>query len=82
MIYIKRKNAIITGDPSQTDLSDSKPSGLEHAGKILKQIKEIAFQEFASKNVIHNSLVAKFINAYDHDKYTKKSMSKSNKGKF
>ncbi len=85
MMFLTRlgfdSKCIITGDPTQTDLPDSKISGLKHARKILKSIKEIAFLEFSSKDVVRSSLVEKIINAYAYDKSTEKNMSKTNKGK-
>jgi phosphate starvation-inducible protein PhoH and related proteins len=82
MMFLTRlgfeSKCIITGDPTQTDLPSRKLSGLKHASKILKPIKEIAFMQFSSKDVVRNSLVEKIINAYDHDQSTKKSMSKPN----
>ena len=70
MMFLTRlgfeSKCIITGDPSQTDLPGNKLSGLKHANKILKPIKEIAFCEFSSRDVVRNPLVEKIINAYEH----------------
>jgi phosphate starvation-inducible protein PhoH and related proteins len=75
MMFLTRlgfeSKCIITGDPTQTDLPNSKRSGLIHAGKALKHIKEIAFLKFSSKDVVRNSLVEKIIDAYEYDKSTK-----------
>ena len=86
MMFLTRlgfeSKCIITGDPSQTDLPNSKHSGLKHAKKILNSVKEIAFLEFSSRDVVRNSLVEKIINAYDYDKTIQNSMSKSDRGKL
>ncbi len=55
---------IITGDPSQVDLPDKRNSGLAHAEKVLKNIPEIAFTRFSSKDVVRHALVEKVVNAY------------------
>ncbi|MCF7791454.1 MAG: PhoH family protein [Victivallales bacterium] len=57
---------IITGDPTQTDLPGNRISGLVHAMKVLKQINEIAFLNFTSKDVVRNPLVEKIVNAYEN----------------
>ena len=86
MMFLTRlgfeSKCIITGDPSQTDLPHNKQSGLKHAKKILNSIKEIAFLEFSSKDVVRNSVVEKIINAYDHDKTMQKSVPKPHRGKL
>ncbi len=58
---------VITGDPSQTDLAKNQESGLIHAQKILKNIPDIAFCHFSSKDVVRHSLIEKIINAYSDD---------------
>ena len=68
-------SCVITGDPSQTDLQESASSGLLHAQKALKNIPEIDFCTFTSKDVVRHSLVEKIINAYD------KSMNKTGRKK-
>jgi len=55
---------VITGDPSQTDLADSRHCGLTHAEQVLKKISEIGFCRFTSKDVVRHALVEKIINAY------------------
>ncbi len=84
MMFLTRlgfeSKCIITGDPTQTDLPSSKLSGLRHAEKILKPIKEIGFSEFSSRDVVRSPLVEKIINAYSHDKSTRESKSKINEG--
>ncbi len=57
---------VVTGDPSQTDLARHQVSGLVHAQKVLRQIPEIAFCHFTSKDVVRHALVEKIIDAYSH----------------
>ena len=55
---------IITGDLTQVDLADNKKSGLLHAKKILKDIKNISFINLDDKDIIRHKLVKQIINAY------------------
>jgi len=59
---------VITGDPTQTDLEDGRKSGLVHAKRVLKDIPEIAFCTFTTKDVVRNSLIEKIVEAYQEDK--------------
>ncbi len=59
---------VITGDPSQIDLPNGTQSGLKEAMSILRDVKEIPFIEFNSKDVVRHKLVTRIIEAYDqHD---------------
>lgn len=55
---------VITGDPSQTDLARNESSGLLHSAEMLKDIPEIGFCHFTTKDVVRHFLVEKIINAY------------------
>jgi phosphate starvation-inducible PhoH-like protein len=55
---------IITGDETQIDLPKHQYSGLIHAKKTLKEIKEISFITLDSKDVIRHKLVTQIIKAY------------------
>ena len=55
---------VITGDPTQNDLARHERSGLIHAEKTLRDISEIAFCKFTSRDVVRHALVEKIINAY------------------
>jgi phosphate starvation-inducible PhoH-like protein len=55
---------IITADITQIDLPHPEKSGVKHAMQILKDIKEISFIFFDSKDVVRHPLVQKIINAY------------------
>lgn len=56
--------AVITGDPSQTDLPDKQKSGLVIATRILKDIDGITVHTFTSRDVVRHRLVQKIIDAY------------------
>ena len=57
--------AAVTGDLTQIDLPKGFESGLDEASKILKEIKEIRFVYFTSKDVVRHNLVQKIVDAYD-----------------
>ena len=57
--------AVVTGDVTQTDLSDDQPSGLVVAPKILTGIAGLAFVRLNERDVVRNPLVQKIIKAYD-----------------
>ena len=69
--------AVITGDVTQIDLQKHQKSGLVEAGKILKNVKGIAFTHFLSADVVRHPLVQKIINAYED--YEQKEASAENK---
>jgi phosphate starvation-inducible PhoH-like protein len=56
--------AVVTGDITQTDLPDQKTSGLSHSINILKQLEEIGFTYFTSKDVVRHPLVQTIVEAY------------------
>jgi phosphate starvation-inducible PhoH-like protein len=66
---------VITGDPSQTDLEKNQESGLVHANKVLKDIADISFCHFSSKDVVRHALIEKIINAYSEDRMIHKKKS-------
>jgi phosphate starvation-inducible PhoH-like protein len=57
--------AVVTGDPTQTDLPYGQKSGLAVAMHILKGIEGIAVHEFTDRDVVRHRLVQKIILAYD-----------------
>jgi len=57
--------AVITGDITQTDLPDNKPSGLIQAIEILEEIERIKFVFFSKVDVVRHSLVQDIIKAYE-----------------
>ncbi|MGN1207195.1 MAG: PhoH family protein, partial [Eubacteriales bacterium] len=60
-----RSKAVVTGDPSQTDLPFGKKSGLAVAAKILGGIEGIAIHEFSRRDVVRHHLVQQIIKAYE-----------------
>ncbi len=55
---------VITGDPSQSDLTGRERSGLLHAIETLQDIEEIGFTFFDTRDVVRHSLIEKIILAY------------------
>jgi phosphate starvation-inducible PhoH-like protein len=56
---------VITGDITQVDLPDGKPSGLIQIQNILKRVHGIKFVYFSEKDVIRHPLVQDIIKAYE-----------------
>ncbi|MGD9930098.1 MAG: PhoH family protein [Mangrovibacterium sp.] len=56
---------IITGDETQIDLPSPSQSGLLQAKKILRNIKDISFVQFNSKDIVRHKLVREIVDAYD-----------------
>jgi len=59
--------AVITGDPTQSDLSGGKPAGLLEAQKLLKNVEGISFAYLNGSDVVRHPLVQKIIEAYDRN---------------
>lgn len=59
---------VITGDITQVDLPQGKPSGLIESRSILKEIKGIKFVYFDGKDVVRHELVQEIIKAYERTK--------------
>ena len=60
---------IVTGDITQVDLPDGKPSGLVEAVRVLRGVDDIAIVELTHKDVVRHELVQSIIQAYDrHEK--------------
>jgi phosphate starvation-inducible PhoH-like protein len=57
--------AVITGDPTQTDLPHHKQSGLIEAHRALRGVEGIALVEFTKKDVVRHPLVQRIISAYE-----------------
>ena len=57
--------AVITGDPTQTDLPPHKQSGLMEAVKALRETQGISIVEFNRKDVVRHPLVMRIIEAYE-----------------
>jgi len=56
---------VISGDDTQIDLERPSRSGLIHAKKILKNIKEISFIYFTKDDISRHPIVEKIVEAYD-----------------
>ena len=57
--------AVVTGDPSQTDLPSGMKSGLSIAASILGEIDGIAVHTFTERDVVRHRLVQQIILAYE-----------------
>lgn len=61
--------AVITGDMSQVDLPRGVQSGLVHACEVLKDVEEVSFTHFISRDVVRHPIVQSIVDAYDaHEK--------------
>ncbi len=60
--------AVITGDPTQTDLPPGQVSGLLEAVELLAGIEGIAFVQFSDQDVVRHPLVQRVIRAYERKK--------------
>ena len=58
---------VVTGDVTQIDLPRGTQSGLNHAIKILKDVKGISIVHFTDEDVVRHPLVSRIIQAYDRD---------------
>jgi phosphate starvation-inducible PhoH-like protein len=68
--------AVITGDITQSDLPNNRPSGLIEAKELLQGIDGIQFVLFTRHDVVRHKLVQKIINAYEmHEAKRKKPLS-------
>ena len=56
---------VITGDPSQSDLTGRERSGLLHAIETLRSVEEIGFIFFDTRDVVRHALLEKIILAYN-----------------
>lgn len=57
--------AVITGDTTQIDLPDHKPSGLVEVEDILRDVEGIHFQYFDKDDVVRHALVQRIVEAYE-----------------
>jgi phosphate starvation-inducible PhoH-like protein len=58
---------VVTGDPSQADLSRDIRSGLSHAVFLLRHVDEIGVTQFNSRDVVRHPLVQTIVEAYDNE---------------
>jgi phosphate starvation-inducible PhoH-like protein len=71
--------AVVTDNPSQTDLPGGVKSGLGVAVRILDGIEDIAIHRFTERDVVRHRLVQRIIKAYE--KYDKEKNGKNTDGK-
>jgi phosphate starvation-inducible protein PhoH and related proteins len=57
--------AVVTGDITQIDLPNSKPSGLRTVIDVLRGVRGIAFTMFTSRDVVRHPLVQRIVQAYE-----------------
>ena len=55
---------VVTGDLSQIDLPKGQRSGLKDAAEVLAHLKEAAFVQFSSADVVRHNLVTRIVDAY------------------
>ena len=58
--------AVITGDPTQSDLPKDKANGLQDAETTLAKVEGIKFIHLTGKDVVRHELVQRIIQAYEH----------------
>ncbi|MEL4358055.1 MULTISPECIES: PhoH family protein [unclassified Luteococcus] len=56
---------VVTGDITQVDLPNGQPSGLRGVQQILDGVKDIAFCNLTSRDVVRHKLVGRIVAAYD-----------------
>src|ERR671939_821897 len=56
---------VITGDTTQIDLPAGKPSGMNEAREILRDVEGIRFIEFSDRDVVRHPLVQEVVRAYE-----------------
>lgn len=61
----EHSKGIVTGDPSQIDLSPKSRSGLLEAISLLEGVEGIAFTRFDARDVVRHPVVARIIAAYE-----------------
>ena len=56
---------VITGDVTQIDLPDGKPSGLREAMRVLKRVEGIGICELTNADVVRHVMVQRIVKAYE-----------------
>jgi phosphate starvation-inducible PhoH-like protein len=57
--------AVVTGDVTQIDLQRHQKSGLVDACQVLRNVRDIAFNQFTSVDVVRHPLVGRIVDAYE-----------------
>ena len=60
-----RSKAVVTGDITQTDLPQGRPSGLIEVRSVLDRVEGLAFVHLSERDVVRNPLVQRIVHAYD-----------------
>lgn len=63
----RNSKIIVTGDVTQIDLPDGRPSGLVNAAKVLRGVEDLAIIRFSEKDVVRHKLVQAIIKAYEKE---------------
>lgn len=58
---------VVTGDVSQVDLPRGRDSGLRHIVDVLRDVDDVSFTFFKSRDVVRHPLVQKIVEAYDRN---------------
>ena len=69
---------VITGDTTQIDLPDGKPSGLKEAMRVLRNVEGIGICELTNADVVRHVMVQRIVKAYE-DYETARSGGKGRK---
>ena len=69
---------VITGDVTQIDLPDGKPSGLREAMRVLRKVEGIGICELTNNDVVRHVMVQRIVKAYE-DYETAKNGGKGKK---
>ena len=56
---------VITGDDTQVDLPTDRPSGLNHAERILRAVRDVAVVHLTAADVVRHRIVAAIVEAYE-----------------
>ena len=56
---------VSTGDVTQIDLPDGKPSGLREAMRVLRNIEGIGICELTNQDVVRHVMVQRIVAAYE-----------------
>jgi phosphate starvation-inducible PhoH-like protein len=59
--------AVVTGDLTQTDLPASRPSGLRHGLRVLRDVSGVGFNHFDAADVVRHPLVQRIVQAYERE---------------
>ena len=56
---------VITGDATQVDLPADRPSGLRHAERILRKVRDVEVVHLTAADVVRHRIVAAIVEAYE-----------------